>query len=85
MMLEVRLSVAMLSIAGGTYVAGLYGMNVINGLEEASNGFPLTAGGSLVAIMWFGLLGIRRVRRISLLRFHSGDRGYAGRSLNGTK
>lgn len=86
MMLEVRLSVAMLSIAGGTYIAGLYGMNVSNGLEEASNGFALTAGGSVVAIICFGLFGIRRVRRIShMLRVQNGQGGYIGRVLNGTK
>ena len=85
-MLEVRLSVAMLSIAGGTYLAGVYGMNVINGLEESLMGFPLTAGGSVVAMICFGIFGIRRVGRISqMLRVHGGERGYSGRPLNGTK
>lgn len=85
-MLEVRLSVAMLSIAGGTYIAGLYGMNVIHGLEEASNGFALTAGGSVVAILCFALFGIRRVHGISrMLRIQNGQGAYIGRGLNGTK
>ena len=76
MMLEVRLSVAMLSIASGTYVAGLYGMNVSHGLEEASNGFALTTGGSLIAIICFGLFGVSRVRNIIRLRFNGGERGH---------
>jgi magnesium transporter len=80
MMLEVHFSVAMLSIAGGTYIAGLYGMNVINGLEEAAMGFPLTTGGSIVGIIGFGLLGLQRVRRIRrMLRIHSGEGGRIGK------
>jgi magnesium transporter len=82
MMLEVRFSVAMLSLASGTYIAGLYGMNVINGLEEAASGFPLVTGGSLVAILGFGMLGLHRVRKISrVLRLFNSD----GRSLQGRK
>ena len=82
MMLEVHFSVAMLSIASGTYVAGLYGMNVINGLEEASLGFPLVTGGSIVGILGFGLLGLHRVRRIRrVLRVYNSD----GRSATGGK
>lgn len=67
MMLEVHFSVAMLSIATGTYVAGLYGMNLINGLEQATYGFPIITGGSLVGIIGvaiFGLYKLRRVRRV---------------------
>ena len=70
-MLEVHFSVAMLSIATGTYVAGLYGMNLINGLEEATYGFPAITGGSFVGIIVvtiYGLYKLRRVRRIYNLR-----------------
>jgi magnesium transporter len=71
MMLEVKFSVAMLSIATGTYVAGLYGMNVINGIEEASNGFSLVTSGSvlgMVGVALFGLHMLRRIKRIYHLR-----------------
>lgn len=64
MMLEVRFSVAMLSIASGTYVAGLYGMNVINGLEDAVQGFPIVTSGSIVGIFGVGLFGIYMLRKI---------------------
>lgn len=64
MMLEVRFSVAMLSIASGTYIAGLYGMNVINGLEEAVEGFPIVTGGSIVGIFGVGLFGLYMLRKI---------------------
>ena len=67
MMMEVHFSVAMLSIATGTYVAGLYGMNLINGLEEATYGFPVITGGSIVGIIGvaiFGLYKLRRVRKV---------------------
>jgi magnesium transporter len=85
-MLEVYFSVAMLSIASGTYVAGLYGMNVLNGLEEASHGFVLTTGGSIIAMAWFALVGISRVRRISrVLRIHGAEGGVARKGVNGKK
>jgi magnesium transporter len=72
-MLEVYFSVAMLSIASGTYIAGLYGMNVINGLEEAHGGFPLVTGGSIVGIVAIGLFSLHRVRRIKhILRLYNG-------------
>lgn len=64
MMLEVRFSVAMLSIASGTYVAGLYGMNVINGLEEAVNGFSIATGGSILGIFGVGLFGLHMLKKI---------------------
>ena len=63
MMLEVRFSVAMLSIASGTYVAGLYGMNVINGMEETVTGFPIVTGGSIVGIFGVGLFGLHMLRK----------------------
>jgi len=64
MMLEVHFSVAMLSIATGTYVAGLYGMNLINYLEDAAHGFAFITGGSFVGILGIGLWGLMRLRRI---------------------
>jgi len=81
MMLEVHFSVAMLSIASGTYIAGLYGMNVINGLEEASLGFSVVTGGSIVGIVGFGLLGLHRVRRIRhMLRLYNEGSRRIGKS-----
>ena len=76
MMLEVHFSVAMLSIATGTYVAGLYGMNLINGLEEAAHGFSVITGGSFIGIIGvaiFGLYKLRRVRRIYNLHWMKND------------
>lgn len=74
MMLEVRFSVAMLSIASGTYIAGLYGMNVINGLEEAVTGFPIVTGGSIIGIFGVGLFGIHMLRRIQRIYKWQGRR-----------
>lgn len=86
MMLEVHFSVAMLSIASGTYVAGLYGMNVINGLEEAPLGFALATGGSILGIVGFGLLGLHRVRRIRhMLRLYNVEGRRTGKDLSRPK
>ena len=79
MMLEVHFSVAMLSIATGTYVAGLYGMNLINGLEEAAHGFPIITGSSMVGIIGVAIIGLyklRRVRRIYNLQGMSHGRSH---------
>ena len=85
MMLEVHFSVAMLSIASGAYIAGLYGMNIINGLEEISTGFPLVTGGSIVGIISVGFLGLHRVRRIRhILRLYNGDRRLLKRESSGS-
>lgn len=64
MMLEVHYSVGMLSLATGTYIAGLYGMNLINGLEEAAHGFPIITGGSIVGIIGVAILGLHKLRRV---------------------
>jgi magnesium transporter len=76
MMLDIRFSVVMLGLATGTYVAGLYGMNVPNGLEEAVSGFPLVTSGSIIGGIGLGLLGLWRVRKIKKLHrlFHSNGR-----------
>jgi magnesium transporter len=76
MMLEVKFSVAMLSLATGTYVAGLYGMNVPNGLEEVATGFPLVTTGSMIGMVAMGLFGAHMLRRIrKVYHLHGFRRG----------
>lgn len=71
MMLDLKFSIAAVSIATGTYVAGLYGMNLINGLEDATNGFAAITTGSIVGSIGaalFGALMLRRIKKIYHLR-----------------
>jgi magnesium transporter len=68
MLLEIKFSVGTLGLAGGTLVAGLYGMNLNNFIEETDWGF-----GSVSAVC-FGLSaivcveGMRRLRKVQKVR-----------------
>jgi hypothetical protein len=68
MLLEIKFSVGTLGLAAGTLVAGLYGMNLKNFIEESDIAF----GG--ISVACFGLsaivciYGMRRLRRIQKVR-----------------
>ena len=68
MLLEIKFSVGTLGLAAGTLVAGLYGMNLKNFIEESDLAF----GG--ISVFCFGLsaivcvYGMRRLRRVQKVR-----------------
>ncbi|KPI41495.1 Mitochondrial inner membrane magnesium transporter mrs2 [Cyphellophora attinorum] len=68
MLLEIKFSVGTLGLAGGTLVAGLYGMNLNNFIEETDWGF------GAVSAVCFGLSaivcveGMRRLRKVQKVR-----------------
>ena len=68
MLLEIKFSVGTLGLAAGTLVAGLYGMNLKNFIEESDLAF----GG--ISTLCFGLsaivcvYGMRRLRRVQKVR-----------------
>lgn len=69
MLLELKLSVYTLGIAVGTFVAGLYGMNLENFIEETNWGFSAVTGGSCFAIVlagWYGFVKLRKVQRVRM-------------------
>jgi magnesium transporter len=68
MLLDVRLNIGMLGFASGTMIAGLYGMNLVNGIEEASWGFPVMTGCCFGASTLFMLYGAMRLRKLNSLR-----------------
>lgn len=68
MVLEAKIEIIMVGLATATLVAGLYGMNVINYLEETSWGFGFLAVVSAVSTAVIWRYGLRRLRRIQ--RFH---------------
>jgi magnesium transporter len=90
MLLEIKFSIGTLGLAGGTLIAGLYGMNLNNFIEETPWGF-----GS-VSVVCFGLswiiciYGMRKLQKVQKVRMwgegldHSvglrggGDRGKIG-------
>ena len=69
MVLEARLEILMLALAGATLVAGWYGMNVVNYFEESQHAFAavlVASFGFIAASSWFGMLKLRRLRRVRL-------------------
>ncbi|KAL5046728.1 hypothetical protein BDW71DRAFT_214504 [Aspergillus fruticulosus] len=68
MVLEARLEILMLALAGGTLVAGWYGMNVVNGSEQSRTAFGAIVVGSLLGVGLITWGGLRRLKRISKIR-----------------
>lgn len=69
MLLDLKFSVGTLGLAMGTFLAGLYGMNLNNFIEEASWGFGAVTGVSTVfslIVCWYGLKKLRKVQRIKM-------------------
>lgn len=69
MLLELQFSVYTLGLALGTFLAGLYGMNLENYIEETSYGFPLVSIGSAAfggLVLWWGLVKLRKVQRVRM-------------------
>ncbi|OJJ45078.1 hypothetical protein ASPZODRAFT_674999 [Penicilliopsis zonata CBS 506.65] len=67
MYLDVRLSVLAAGVALGTFVAGLYGMNLVNYLEESPVGFVVMSTGCVLlglVVVWAGGRRIKGIQRI---------------------
>ncbi|KAL3467229.1 hypothetical protein BJX64DRAFT_249085 [Aspergillus heterothallicus] len=68
MVLEARIEILMLALAGATLVAGWYGMNVVNSREESGVAFGVIVVGSLAGVAGVTWAGLRRLRKISRIR-----------------
>lgn len=69
MLLDLKFSVGTLGLAMGTFLAGLYGMNLENFIEETNWGFSAVTGVSAVAgliVCWYGLRLVRKVQRVRM-------------------
>lgn len=74
MLLELKFSIGTLGIASGAFIAGLYGMNLKNFMEESDFGFIGVTTWSFVfaaVVCWYGLKKLRKVQRVSMW----GERG----------
>ncbi|KAK4236306.1 hypothetical protein C8A03DRAFT_35810 [Achaetomium macrosporum] len=78
MLLDLKFSIGTLGLAMGTFLAGLYGMNLENFIEETNWGFgAVTALSSMFSLIvcWYGLVKLRKVQRVKMngggLRSHS--------------
>jgi magnesium transporter len=70
MLLDLKFSIGTLGLAMGTFMAGLYGMNLENFIEETNWGFAGVTGVSVVFslfVCWYGLVKLRKVQRIKMM------------------
>ncbi|OAL38822.1 hypothetical protein AYO20_02028 [Fonsecaea nubica] len=68
MFLEARIAIHTLGLAAGTMAAGLFGMNLLNYLEDAPQGFFYVTGACVVLSALFSMHGMRSLRRIQTLK-----------------
>ncbi|KAI9731193.1 MAG: magnesium ion transporter [Cirrosporium novae-zelandiae] len=69
MLLDLKFSIGTLGIGAGTFIAGLYGMNLKNFLEESNFGFLGISAWSFLfssLICYYGLTKLRKVQRVSM-------------------
>ena len=69
MLLDLKFSVGTLGLAMGTFLAGLYGMNLENFIEETNWGFGAVTGVSTIfslIVCWYGLVKLRKVQRVKI-------------------
>lgn len=74
MLLDLKFSIGTLGIGSGALLAGFFGMNLKNFVEESNLGFMGVTGSTLVLaaiVCVFGLHKLRRVQRVSMW----GERG----------
>lgn len=80
MLLDLKFSVGTLGLAMGTFLAGLYGMNLENFIEETNWGFSGVTGVSVffsLVVCWYGLV---KLRRVQVIKMTSGERPHLPRS-----
>lgn len=68
MFLEARIAIHTLGLASGTMIAGLFGMNLVNYLEESPYGFFFITGFCVVLSSVFSMYGMRSLWRIQSLK-----------------
>jgi magnesium transporter len=69
MLLDLKFSIGTLGIGAGTFIAGLYGMNLTNFIEESALAFVGVSAWAFVisaVICGYGLHKLRRTQRLSM-------------------
>lgn len=72
MLLDLKFSVGTLGLAMGTFLAGLYGMNLENFIEETNWGFGAVTGISALASLVVCIYGLRLLRKVQRVRMGQG-------------
>lgn len=72
MLLELKYSVGTLGLAMGTFIAGLYGMNLENFIEDTNWGFTAVTLVSALMSLWVCRYGLGKLRVLQRVKM-SGD------------
>ncbi|KAM0533262.1 hypothetical protein ACHAPP_006090 [Verticillium nonalfalfae] len=81
MLLELKFSIGTLGLAMGTFLAGLYGMNLENFIEDTNWGMGAVTGVSVffsLIVCWYGLIKLRKVQRVKMMYDERGGGGLGG-------
>lgn len=76
MLLDLKFSIGTLGIGSGAFVAGLYGMNLKNFIEESDFGFVGVSASSFIfaaLVCTYGLKKLHKVQRVSMWGEHGGN------------
>ena len=79
MLLDLKFSIGTLGIGSGAFIAGLYGMNLKNFIEESDLGFLGVTSWSFMfaaVVCAYGMIKLRKVQRVSM----SGEQGKGSQS-----
>lgn len=68
MLLELKFSIGTLGLAGGTLIAGLYGMNLENHIEESHIAFGAVTGVCFGLSAIIAMYGMRKLRKVQKVR-----------------
>ncbi|KAI0172483.1 cora-domain-containing protein [Hypoxylon sp. FL1284] len=74
MLLDLKFSVGTLGLAMGTFIAGLYGMNLENFIEETNWGFTAVTGASIVFSLLVCKYGLTKLRKVQRVKMQGDDR-----------
>lgn len=74
MLLDLKFSVGTLGLAMGTFIAGLYGMNLENFVEETNWGFGAVTLVSSAMSIWVCLYGLKKLRRLQRVKIAGDER-----------
>ncbi|KAJ5337251.1 hypothetical protein MYU51_008493 [Penicillium brevicompactum] len=69
MIFEAQLEICMLGFAVSTFVAGLFGMNVVNDFEESTSAFAVLVGACVVGTAMIARYGMWKLNKFRKLQF----------------
>lgn len=80
MLLDLKFSIGTLGLGAGTLLAGLYGMNLKNFLEESDLAFVGISGSAIMFSAFICMYGLHKLRRTQRLTMwgEAGTRGKGG-------